>query len=56
MRISTDAYKSKFISKHWVGLKTGIPIVQYYKYLGILFDENMNFKKNIKEVKDKLKA
>ena len=44
MRISTDAY---------VWLKTGIPIVKYYKYLGIVFDEKMNFKKYIKDVKDK---
>ena len=35
---------------------SSIPIVDSYKYLGIWFDKNLNFKKHLDHIKEKIKA
>ena len=49
MRISNDFYKKSFKHKK-LESKTGIEVLKVYKYLGILFDDKMSFKKILQKV------
>ena len=49
MRISKDFYKKSFKHKK-LESKTGIEVLKVYKYLGILFDDKMSFKKILQKV------